>query len=1148
MFLYLQETWLPYHEVQDISKDFSDYEFLATSSDMFIPTEDLILRSGPSWHGTAIGWKKSISNNITKFPTISDRFCGVKFEDPSLQSTIITYCAYLPTTGQDDDFLEVLALLRHDIAQNNIENSTVIIGTDSNVSIKSTNRRKVAMEQFVNEFSFKAILQNDEPTFHHNNQTSESQIDQIFFHIPEKSDIEIRLQDHLCLKDNSENLSSHDVIIGRIFLPSSRVESLSTDYSCSYSDFIVKKPKWNRAGMEGYQKDTEILLQNLSEKYDEVEYIPALCEMFSKALVLSAEKNFEITNPTFNKKKSQFPQFSQAYKAAHFEHQQVFKRWREAGRPTDTSHPCKQAVLISRRNLQRIRRNEEAIKSINLHDDLMNTFDTDRNKIYSKLKNSRGENTRINNIPFIETLAGRFEGTNVLEGFAQNTEILCNEAENETFDNKFYKTFIEDNMVIMEITENENVEIPHINLVQLKNIIFKKLKVNKACDVFKLTVEHLRNAGDSSLVLIMQLLNAIIDNINVLASPQLNTSIASVVHKGKGKSVFHHKSYRLVRITPLFSRLIDEYMRPELVKIVRPVQNSNQYGFTESISYLLGAVQRHEVEKFCIDMKKTFFGCSLDGDSAFEVVNRAIQTRELYCAGERGQFWQASQFSYQNSLTRIKMNGKLSRNIKEKLGVKQGRNKSSDHYKIYIAPLLDTLEHSELGVWIGHINVAASGVADDVYLMTDKQNKLQELINIAVHYGKMYRITYGASKTKVTVVGSDIDARYFKDVKPWQMDGQVVQVVEDNEHLGQLVSNTNQAQKNVDLKLNKGRKNLFSLLGAGFAFKCHLSPILKLHIYRTYTCPITRSGLAAFALRSAQIEPLALFQRKTLKSILKLSNGAPTPAIHFLTGELPVEGKVHKDIFALFYSIWSNPDTKIHEIVKYLLKHSDENSRTWSVHVRHLSKLYGLEDPLICLQRDPPSRSQYKELIATKITAYFEKMLRAAAARNSLMCYLNVAALGLRGRHHPALAKLITTHDVRISKPHLKFLSGNYLTYSTRATQSGGSPACRLCTSGSEETVCHVISTCLALAQVRNKVFCDFRTLCKQTTNNLDFDAFLENEELTCQFILDPTSLNLPIRVSQNEPLLNNFFNLSRDFCYLIDKTRISLLKEAETS
>ena len=93
------------------------------------------------------------------------------------------------------------------------------------------------------------------------------------------------------------------------------------------------------------------------------------------------------------------------------------------------------------------------------------------------------------------------------------------------------------------------------------------------------------------------------------------------------------------------------------------------------------------------------------GDSAFEFVNRTIQTRELYCAGETGQYWQSSHFSYQNSLTRIKMDGKLSRNIEENLGVKQGRDKSSDHYKSYIAPLLDTTDNSCLGVWIGNINV-----------------------------------------------------------------------------------------------------------------------------------------------------------------------------------------------------------------------------------------------------------------------------------------------------------------------------------------------------------------------------------------------------------------------------------------------------------
>ena len=130
---------------------------------------------------------------------------------------------------------------------------------------------------------------------------------------------------------------------------------------------------------------------------------------------------------------------------------------------------------------------------------------------------------------------------------------------------------------------------------------------------------------------------------------------------------------------------------------------------------MMGALQRHETEKFCIDMKKTFYGCSLDGESAFEVVDRNIQTRELYCAGITGQYWKASDYSYKNSFSKIKMNGELSSEFEEKLGVKQGHINSSDHYKIYINPALETLDDSSLGVWIGPVNLSGTGVADDLY-------------------------------------------------------------------------------------------------------------------------------------------------------------------------------------------------------------------------------------------------------------------------------------------------------------------------------------------------------------------------------------------------------------------------------------------------
>ena len=160
----------------------------------------------------------------------------------------------------------------------------------------------------------------------------------------------------------------------------------------------------------------------------------------------------------------------------------------------------------------------------------------------------------------------------------------------------------------------------------------------------------------------------------------------------------------------------------------------------------------------------------MDGVSAFDVVSRAIQTRELYCeAEERGEFWRSTHFEYKNTKTRIKLNGKLSDELTETLGCKQGSLKSGDHYKFYVAPTLETLDKSELGLWIGPINVVVSCVADDILIMSDDQNKMQCLLDLAASCGKIYRIEYGASKTNITISGSETDRNYFKEVSVWQM-------------------------------------------------------------------------------------------------------------------------------------------------------------------------------------------------------------------------------------------------------------------------------------------------------------------------------------------------------------------------------------------
>ena len=132
-------------------------------------------------------------------------------------------------------------------------------------------------------------------------------------------------------------------------------------------------------------------------------------------------------------------------------------------------------------------------------------------------------------------------------------------------------------------------------------------------------------------------------------------------------------------------------------------------------------------------------------------------------------------------------------------------------------------------------------------------------------------------------------------------------------------------------------------------------------------------------MKNTLINRLSIFQRKPLKGVLKVSKQASTAGIHFLTGELPIEAKIHRDVFSVFYSVWANPDTKINAIVKHLLSSSSEDSKTWSIFVRQICHQYGLEDPLFCLRKDPPTKSAFKSVTDAIIKAFHETELRRKA-------------------------------------------------------------------------------------------------------------------------------------------------------------------------
>ena len=81
------------------------------------------------------------------------------------------------------------------------------------------------------------------------------------------------------------------------------------------------------------------------------------------------------------------------------------------------------------------------------------------------------------------------------------------------------------------------------------------------------------------------------------------------------------------------------------------------------------------------------------------------------------------------------MNQKLSKLFDDALCVGQGKIRSSDQYRIYIDLVQNILDEDKLDIQIGLINVGVSGVADDLYLISNDKFKLQAEVDHCQGHG-----------------------------------------------------------------------------------------------------------------------------------------------------------------------------------------------------------------------------------------------------------------------------------------------------------------------------------------------------------------------------------------------------------------------------
>ena len=130
--------------------------------------------------------------------------------------------------------------------------------------------------------------------------------------------------------------------------------------------------------------------------------------------------------------------------------------------------------------------------------------------------------------------------------------------------------------------------------------------------------------------------------------------------------------------------------------------------------------------------------------------------------------------------------------IQNKAGVKQGSISFGNQFQLVNVEELMATQLSGLGLNMGGVSVASIGVTDDVTLLTPGPHTLQSLLKISWTLTACTFMVNVWEKTKLLAYSPkyDMSATYWHEAAPLSMDGVIVPVTSQAEHVGVLRSST----------------------------------------------------------------------------------------------------------------------------------------------------------------------------------------------------------------------------------------------------------------------------------------------------------------------------------------------------------------------
>ena len=546
--------------------------------------------------------------------------------------------------------------------------------------------------------------------------------------------------------------------------------------------------------------------------------------------------------------------------------------------------------------------------------------------------------------------------------------------------------------------------------------------------------------------------------------------------------------------------------------------------------------------------KKPLYVLFLDARAAFDRTVGMLLIRNMFFAGTDDQRLNYINNRLHNRRTYCEFNHQLMGPILDRRGLEQGGMYSSDAYKIYNNEQTTSSHLSSLGAWVYDDCISCISLADDVALVSDSLVDLNNLLYLTKEYGKKYDVELVPEKTKLLMFKSGtLEIDPTQETSFLELNGNTIPFSSEAEHLGVLRTSSASNLPNVMKRISAHRRKLYSLLPAGLASRHNASPSSCLKIEKLYALPVLLSGLGSLVLSTLEVKTLHSHYKKTLRSLLKLPNDIPDPALYFLAGSLPLEAYLHMRVLSNFSMICHLQNNPLHSIAKNALIRARPSSRSWFTMLREICIKYNLPHPLNLLDSPLPP-IKFKTMYKLKIKEYWRIYLYEKCSALSSLQYLLTPYLSLT-QPHPIFTSLQgNPYELRAASVQALLLCGRYRTEKLRRHWSRNREGYCInqeCYNLKQvESREHFLLHCRSFSDERrrlHRIITDFSADKPVLKNLLDNYFFIDDNTVRMQFILDPSVLPNVISAAQifGGVIHQLCFKVSRLWCRSLHAARM---------